>query len=191
MGQETAAPKGASVILDAAVQMIQQQGWKSFSLNNLAQQMGLPLGDIYALFPTKYLLLSALSHRIDQETLQRLTPDLDATTSDPDRLLDVLMARFEAAAPYKGAIQKLWEETWQDPLSYTTLIPLGFHSMVLLLDAAQVQKPGIRGMAQAKVFGVLYLALVRHWLTLEGDNPPAFMHHLDEMIRKYGKYVLC
>ena len=89
-------------IIDAALKLAENQGWRRVTLAAIAAESGEPLSRVYAEFPAKEAILTGFARRIDAAIL---TEPPEAAGSVRDRLFDLLMRRFDALAPHRAAIR--------------------------------------------------------------------------------------
>src|SRR5260370_15019627 len=96
-GGASAQPSERDRIIDAALRLIEQQGWRRLSLAAIATEADVPILTLYRAFPSKPAILCAFSRRIDEAVLA--TPlDSDAAVDAPtelderprDRVFDLL-----------------------------------------------------------------------------------------------------
>ncbi|HXO02480.1 MAG TPA: helix-turn-helix domain-containing protein, partial [Stellaceae bacterium] len=67
VGSEAARPEIANPdrIIDGALSLIAAQGWRNVSLAAVADEAGLPILQVYRLFPSKTAILCGWFRRID------------------------------------------------------------------------------------------------------------------------------
>jgi AcrR family transcriptional regulator len=161
--------------LDVALAMIATGGWRGFSLVELARELGVSVGEVYAQFPCRSAVLSALGKRLDARMLELSAADLD-DMSTRDRLFELIMRRIDAMKPYKEALQRLSKESRGDlEVAGASLCNLG-RAVVEIVDAAGIRAPA--ALLARKGVGLLYLRIVRVWL---GDEDPEQARTLAEL----------
>jgi len=169
-------------IIAAALDLAVSQGWPSVSLNGIAAAAGVRLSDLYSLFPSRQAILAGFSHDIDARVLNDLPPP-EAGDTPRDRLFDVLMRRFDALEPHKPAMEALLRVAPRDPLgaicSFATLL----QSMAWMLEAAGLPAAGLRGALRAKALAVVYLTVLRTWLSDDSPDKARTMAALDGRLR--------
>src|SRR5215217_6454640 len=102
-------PPEADRLIDAALQLIALHGWRRLSMVAIASEAGLPLLSLYRAFPSKAAILCAFSRRIDEAVLAAPV-EAEAGERPRDRVFDLLMRRFDALQPYRGALEVLDRE---------------------------------------------------------------------------------
>src|SRR5215204_1456651 len=113
-GAAVPPPTDADRLIDAALQLIIRQGWRRLSMTAIASEAGLPLLSLYRAFPSKAAILCAFSRRIDEAVLAAPV-EAEAGERPRDRVFDLLMRRFDALQPYRGALEVLDRELPADP----------------------------------------------------------------------------
>jgi AcrR family transcriptional regulator len=91
----------------ALLQLAIERPWRHTTLRDIAERAGMPLGELFALAPSKAALLAHLSARYDEAALATAQTPSD----DPhDRLFDAVMARIEVMEPDRQALTALARE---------------------------------------------------------------------------------
>jgi AcrR family transcriptional regulator len=170
-------------IIDAALGLAAAKGWRDLSLAEIAKAAGLPLAEVYALFPSKQAILEGYSAEIDRAVLAGGEPDLTAESSH-DRLFDAVMRRFEAMGPHRAGIGAVLHDTRRDP--FATLCAMGgfLRSMAATLEAAGIASDGLSGVLRAQGLGVVYAQTLRTWLHDETPDKAPTMAALDRNLRR-------
>lgn len=187
------APSSSSLtsreIILASLDLITLKGWERLSLQDIADHLGASLKDIHSLFLSKAAVLEGIFHYFQQETLHRL-PVMSPSLSEKDRLFDVLMTSFEAAAPHKEAIRHLSGEMYTSPCLLKEMVSNGFTALTWFLEAALLPPQGFLGVLQVNAFGLLYLKLLDTWLKDDTPDMAATLAALDTSLSKYMPYIL-
>lgn len=109
---ESPSPK-QNAIFQAALDCAAQVGWDDFSLEGVSQKSGISLADVQTTFPSKEAFLEAFLDHIQQDVESTLyLQDLDTLK---DKVMEVLLIRFEALSPYKFWCQGVYEASFWDP----------------------------------------------------------------------------
>ncbi len=85
-------------VIAAALDLVSEGGWKSFTLAAVAERAGLTLAQMHRDFPSKGAIVGAFFEAIDQAVLEGGPADM--AESARDKLFGVLMRRFDALKPY-------------------------------------------------------------------------------------------
>lgn len=103
-------PRRRVDVLQAARDVIRQQGYAQARMADIARQAGVATGTVYLYFPSKEALVAALA----DDHLQRLCACLEATLSQPQppavRLAAALQAAFDFAVQEQDVVRLLFLE---------------------------------------------------------------------------------
>ncbi len=175
-------------ILDAVLASVATAGWRRWSYPALATASGVGLADLRRLFPTPGAVLCRVMARADQVVLAGTDP---ADPSSPrDRLFDVLMRRFDALAPAKPALQAWARDRGGDPLTVLTAATALPVSQAWMLDAARIDRHGVRGSLRVLALATLYARVFRVWLADDAADLPKTMAALDQALKSAGSLLV-
>lgn len=180
MVKKTEIPKH---LIDTALQLAAERGWRDLSLAEIAEAARLPLSQVYPVFPSKQAILEAFSRHIDAEVLAAEETDAE-DGSARDRLFDVMMCRFDALQPYKAGLGNLLYDHARDPLAALCGARQLLRSMAVMLETARIPSSGPRGLVRTKGLALIYLASLRTWLRDESTDMAKTMASLDGYLRR-------
>ena len=130
-------------IVDTAMALIAEQGWRAVSLAAVAEAAGLTTLQVYRIFPSKAAILAGLFRRIDEAVLAA-PPEAEDGERPRDRLFDLLMRRFDALQPYREGLGRLRRELPFDPPSALCAGAALLGSMRWMLDGGGDKDGGHR-----------------------------------------------
>ena len=170
----------ADTILDAALAVAAERGWRRATLSDIAAHAGCGLLDVYRRFPSKGAIARAAVARIDAAVLS----DLEAGEGEAfrDRLFDLLMRRYDALKPHREAIEALW----RDPLAGAPLAPALARSMAWMLEAAGAPPRLPFGVVRVKLLAGVHLSVMRVWLQDDSEDLGRTMASLDKALKRWG-----
>jgi AcrR family transcriptional regulator len=89
-------------ILDAAAQVLADEGYPASTTNKIAERAGASIGSVYEYFPSKEAIFTALIERLDQYTAESVIDNFaNIGQMKPEAFLEtVLRSRIEAALNY-------------------------------------------------------------------------------------------
>lgn len=167
----------------ACLGIIERDGWKAFSFAKAAEESGIPLSVFHKHFLTPSDVMVRLFRKIDEKVLK--TPGLFSENLSPkDALFEILMARFDAALPYKPVIKNFWQDWILVPNDAPALACQGFSSMTWMLEAANLSPRGLTGILRVQGLIALYLLTLRTWLTDDSPDLGKTMAFLDNGLSK-------
>ena len=179
----TSRQPGPDRVLDAALKLASGMRWRDISMEMIADESGASLARVYDLFPSKLALLNAFIRRTDQTVLAGHDFG-DASEPVRERLLDVLMRRLDALAPYKDAVGSITRDLGRDPGSLLCAGPAFMKSMAWSLETAGLNTSGLLGMARTKGLAVIYLSALRVWLRDGTQDQSETMAYLDKNLKR-------
>ena len=170
-------------VIEAAMQLAVERGWRRVALADIAAQAHLPLPELYDRFPSKAAILGAMSRRADLAAAAG-DPSEDATERPRDRLFDVVMRRLDHLRPWRQGLAAVTRDLRGDPLAGLAALPAFRRSLDWMLEAAGLDTAGIAGAARRKAFAAVYVATVAAWLKDDSPDLTATMARLDRALRR-------
>lgn len=176
-------------VFRAAMALAAEGRWRDRKLSDIAAAAG--TGDLGGEFRGKTGVLEALAEAVDARVAERA----DDAFRDPDipareRLLELLLLRFEAMAPYRAGVAALLRGLPRDPALAARGLPALRRSMRATLEAAGLGGRGPCAALRAAGLAAVFLDAARVW---SGDDSPdlaATARRLDDMLRRVERAVL-
>ncbi len=170
-------------IVDTAMDLAREQGWRDLSLADIAVAAKLPLSQVYGVYSSKQAILKGFTRMIDAEVM---SDEEGESGGEPakDRLFDVVMRRLDALAPYKDALAAIAHDQARDPLAAACSVSRLNRSMASMLESAQLSADGLRGMLRVKALSGVYLATLKVWFKEEAEDLPKTMAALDRYLTR-------
>jgi AcrR family transcriptional regulator len=186
------APESVSAetdrLVNAALRLIADQGWRRLSMAAIAAEAGLPILTLYRTFSSKQAILCAFSRHID-ETVLAVPPEADPDERPRDRVFDLLMRRFDALRPHRDALEVLGRELAGDPPAALALGAALLRSMRWMLEASGIATNGLRGVIAVKLTAAAYAATLRVWLRDDSPDLAQTMATLDRRLRGIERWL--
>lgn len=167
----------------ACLKVIERDGWKGFTFAKAAVESGIPLDVFHKHFSASSDVMIHLFRKIDEKVLKTLDPRPESL-SPKDALFEILMARFDAALPYKPVLRGFWKDWILTPNDAPALACQGFSSMAWMLEAAGLSPQGLTGMLRVQGLMGLYLLTLRTWLNDDSPDQGKTMVFLDNGLSK-------
>jgi ubiquinone biosynthesis protein COQ9 len=182
---DSTTPRGR--IVAAALRLAESRGWRELSLGEIAAGAGMPLAELRREFQSKGQILAAFSRAVDQTVIEKFpAPGADAPR---DRLFDVLITRFEAMQPYKGAIRRIRGDLGRSFGEALRQLRPALKSQYWMLAAAGINGEGGRGLLRAQGLLAVYARVFPIWLDDDDPGLARTMAALDRRLRR-GESVL-
>lgn len=174
---------GPDRILDAALDLAEDMRWRDVTMEMIADASGANLARVYEFFPSKAAFVTAFIRRTDRAVLAGHDFG-DASEPSRERLLDVLMRRFEALRPRRNAVSAIARDIGCDPASLLCALPAFAGTMAWSLEAAGIRASGPLGMVRIKGLSLIYLAAVRIWLRDDTQDLSKTMAQIDKSLMR-------
>ena len=168
-------------LIDAALALAERQGWRRTGLAQIAAEAGVTLSEAYSLHRSKHAILRAFQRRIDQAALGSTARPSGETTRE--KLFDLLMRRFEALKPHKGAVRAILRESIGRPTAILGVAGVE-RSMRWMLEGAGISTGGCAGRVVVHLTTALYLSVLRTFLGDDSEDLGRTMAALDRGLRQ-------
>lgn len=170
-------------VIDAALELASRMPWDMVTLTDIAHGAGLSLAELADMFEDKGDILAAYGRRLDRAVLERCA-DPDPSSSEKDRLFEILMERFDELNSHRAAIVSVLKSFMPDPKQAVISLPHLCKSMTWMLELAGVETNGLRG--AARVFGLtlVYLAGLKAWMDDESQDLSVTMAAVDKNLAR-------
>jgi AcrR family transcriptional regulator len=124
-------------VIDALMALCAEKPFGDIGLAEIAERAGVSLAEFRDLFPSKGAILGAFTKRIDHIVLEGTTGEL-AEEPARERVLDIMMRRFDALRPYREALRSISRGLRRDPLSLAAMNQVALNSQRFMLAAAGI-----------------------------------------------------
>lgn len=182
----TSRAADADTLLDAALALAADKGWRGVTLSAVAAAAHVPLRQVTRSFPTRGEIARAFIRRIDAAMIEG-GAGMGEGDSARDRLFDVIMRRFDAMAPYRAQIASLVRSLPADPALAVELGPQALISAEWLLAAAGLDGDGPMAILRTMGLAAVFLDSFRIWLDDETEDMAKTMAVLDRNLIRAGR----
>ncbi|MFD2264809.1 hypothetical protein ACFSM5_18025 [Lacibacterium aquatile] len=170
----------------AAAEVFAENGWRQPAWQKVADRAGVPLAEVFALYPDIPALLRDWHAVADRAMLADLGPD-ETEGSDHDRLFALIMRRFDALMPFRPALAGLTESNAGLAFLMLPLAPLMERSMLWALEAGGMTTNPIRDLYRAALLVAADAALFRVWRQDASEDLGSTMKELDRQLKRMAK----
>ena len=175
-------------VVDALMTQAAQNRWHDITLDEIAEGAGISLADLRDLFPSKGAMLGGFIRRIDRIVLEGRATDL-ADEPARDRVLDLMIRRFDALSPYRAALKSIHKAFSGDMLGLAALNQQALNSWRYLLASAGIETEGPLGFVKLQGAILVFARVFPVFLEDEGADLPKTMAALDRELSR-GEWVL-
>jgi AcrR family transcriptional regulator len=183
---ESAAPRDR--IIDALMALAADMYWGDITLPMIAARADVSLADLRDHFPSKGAILGGFAKRIDRMVLEPSSSDMLGEPAR-ERMLDVMMRRLDALAPYKLALKEIRRATRRDPLALAALNQLALNSWRYMLAAADLDTEDELGMVRVQGAALVFVRTLDVWFEDEGEDLARTMAFLDKELSRGEKIM--
>ena len=155
-------------VVEALLALSAGQPFHTVTLSDIAREAGLSLADLRDLFPSKGAILGGLARIIDRQVLEGTPADM-ASESAHDRVMDVMLRRFDALAPYKEGLRSVYRAVRADPAMALALNQNALNSWRYMLESAGIDVSGGLGAIRVQGAIVVFSRAFDAWLDDEPD----------------------
>ena len=164
---------------------IASDSWQSIDLESLSQECDFDVLNVTGGIRNKVDLLVAFSAFIDMTVHQSIDADLkDDQIPVRERLLEALLIRYEALAPYKAGGIKLMKTFLHNP----SFVVIGSKSLKLSMEATLaavgLEAKGIQGAIRVKGMCMIFMSGVCTWSKDNSEDLSATTRILDERLKQ-------
>ncbi|MEO1199010.1 MAG: TetR/AcrR family transcriptional regulator [Pseudomonadota bacterium] len=175
-------------IIDAALMLAAEMPWNEIRVSDVAERAGLSLREVRTEFSSRTGILLAYAKDVDLAVLDRIDPEM-AEEPHHDRLLDILITRFEVLRPHRVALSSILEHLPRDPRSLSMWNGETIRSMKWMLEAAGIDTSGTMGGLRAQGLVFVYLRAMRVFLDDDDPGMARTMAELDRRLRRGARQL--
>ncbi|MCZ8377197.1 MAG: TetR/AcrR family transcriptional regulator [Beijerinckiaceae bacterium] len=184
--EQVASPRDR--VVDALMALAAEREWADIPLETIAEQAGLGLADLRDLFPSKGAMLGGFVRRIDRITLEGTPADLIDQPAR-DRVLDLMLRRFDALRPYRHALRSIHRAFRGDVPGLLALNQQALNSWRYLLASVGIETEGPMGLVKLQGAILVFARVMPVFLDENDETLPKTMAALDRELSR-GEWVL-
>jgi AcrR family transcriptional regulator len=173
-----------NLLIEAALKLAAERDWHDVTMIDIAQTAGLSIADCYDHCTGKGDILRRFVKRVDREVLADLDSG-DFNEPGHDRLIAVIMARFDILSEYRPALRSIISSAGDlGPTESLRAIKTHFGAMRWMLEAAGFQTSGLHGNMRVAGLTAVYAKTFKHWLDDDTEDFGPTMAFLDRELSK-------
>lgn len=169
-------------IFGAAMDLAASKGWERCSLSDIATAAGVDITALTRAHGDKIGILRALAARIDADSQAGMASGDEPEIPIREKLLEMLMLRFDAMAPYKTGIASVARSALGNPRLALRGGPVLACWMRATLASAGISTGGPLGLIRIKAMTLIFLDALRIWTDDASPDLSATMRRLDERL---------
>lgn len=176
-----ATAKTRTKIIKAFLDLLANERWEDVSLVKIAEASGVTLSVLRETFDGKVAIIEAFTRQIDAQVLDAIDGDV-AEELPREQLMDILLSRFDAMAPYKAASVSLVKAARRDLSLAAQLNRVTLISMTWMLNGANIDTSGIDGALRVQGAALVFARVMSIWLK-DDEGMTKTMAALDRELR--------
>lgn len=155
-------------VVEALMALAAEKPFADITLSEIAARAGVTLADLRDLFPSKAAMLGGLLRMVDHAVLSQSGADMAGEIAH-DRVLDVMMRRFDALAPYREGLRSVRDALRRDPATAFAFNQAAVNSWRYMLEAAGIDTNGSLGLLKTQGAVLVFARAFDTWLSDEPD----------------------
>ena len=170
----------------AMIMALHDHDYAAIDANLLAQHSGHDVAVVRRLFPDMMMAADQGLRDLDDKVMAQLAEDFaeDQDASPREKILEGLIARYEAYAPHKAVIKALNKASVLNPLLATMMVTRLNIASKTLLNLAGVDTSGLMGMLQVKGLSGVALSCQREWFQDDTADLAVTIRTLDQRLKQ-------
>ena len=170
----------------AALELLNDHPLAALDLADIGVAAKVEEGLVRRLFPHPAAAVEKGITDLDESVMLSLADDFadDPEASHHDKILEGLIARYEAWRPYRKAIDHLNKASLRDPILGAILVMRLNQASERLLTIAGVDLAGINGMLRIKGLSGIALSCQREWMRDDSADMATTIRSLDQRLRQ-------
>lgn len=177
-----ASEKQRLKIRNAFLDLLSQHDWDEISLAKVAEAAEVKLSELRGAFDGKVAIVEHFMRDVDASVLDEIDADI-ADELPRERLMDILLSRFDALMPHKEAVRSIAKAAKADLSVAAQLNHVALVSMTWMLNAANIETGGLKGAVKVQGVAMVYAKVLRVWLN-DDESMAKTMAALDKELRK-------
>ena len=170
------------LLIDASFKIIEEFGWKTFSLEKLSQKEEISLKEINKLIKSKIGLLKEFSNMIDLKVENSIDFKDFKNSSVKDNLFELIMLRLEYMQPYKNSLKKIINALKNDTAAAKSISLNILNSLDFYLDLTDAYNKSLFDILKKKAIFLIYGYVFMIWLDDSTDELSKTMSELDRLL---------
>ena len=173
-----------NLLIDATLKLAAERDWHDVTMIDIANKARVSVADCYDHCSGKGDLLRRFVKRVDREVLADLESE-DFNEPGHDRLIAVIMARFDILSEYRAALRSIIASGGDlGPADGLRAIKTHFGAMRWMLEAAGFQTSGLHGSMRVAGLTAVYARTFKYWLDDDSTDFGPTMAYLDRELSK-------
>ena len=177
-------------LIKSSFKIIEESGWKSFSLQKLSYAEKIPINEIKIFFKSEITILDEFSKMIDIKVEKSFDYEELTNTSVKDNLFELIMLRLEYMQPYRNALKSIKSSFKSDPLVAKSVAKNVMNSIDYYLELTNAYNDSFLDIFKKKSIFLIYSYIFMILLEDDSDELSKTMSELDKLLTFSEKIAL-
>ena len=177
-------------LVKSSFKIIEESGWKSFSLQKLSYAEKIPINEIKIFFKSEITILDEFSKMINVKVEKSFDYEDITNTSVKDNLFELIMLRLEFMQPYRNALKNIKNSFKSDPLVAKSVAKNVMNSLDFYLELTNAFNDSFLDIFKKKSIFLIYSYIFMIWLEDDSDELSKTMSELDKLLTFSEKIAL-
>lgn len=173
---------GRGKIYQAFVDLLAEHTWDEVTLVVIAEKAGVKLSEVRESFDGKIGMIKHFSQMVDTQVLDQIDDDV-AEEIARERLMDILLTRFDVLMPHKQMVRALFTAARADISLAAQLNCVALVSMTWMLNGAKINTSGVEGAMRVQGTTLVFAKVLKIWLD-DDESMARTMASLDKELRR-------
>jgi len=169
-------------LIKSSFNIIEKNGWKSFSLQKLSYSENIPINEIRKIFKSEINILEEFSKMIDIQVEKSFDFNELENTSVKDNLFELIMLRLEFMQPYKIALKSIKSSFKSNPLVAKSVAKNVMNSLDFYLELTNAFNDSLLDIFKKKSIFLIYSYIFMIWLEDSSEELSKTMSELDKLL---------
>ena len=169
-------------LLKKAFEIIERDGWETFSLQNLSKQEKIKNEDIKFYFKNKNEIIDKFSTMMDSIVESKVNLDDFKISSKKDNLFELIMLRLEEMKNFKISLVKIIESAKKKPLLLKRISSNVMNTLDFYLELTSCYENTPIDFLKQNTLFFIYSFTFKTWLKDESDDLSSTMAELDRLL---------
>lgn len=171
-------------IVETFFDLLMKKGWAALTIEDVAQELYLPVSEITPLLPSKERAFHVLAQYIENQVFDQLSIEEIRDYSEKERAMEVILTKLECMTLFKPFLKYLRENF----LSHTEMsLPFAMaelSSLERILSHYQFHQSSLLSELKRKGLFGIYLLILDTWIRDETPDLAPTLAKLDHLLSK-------
>lgn len=176
-------------IIHAFLNEIISKPWREISTTSIAAAHRLSEAEIEQFVSRPMAFFNFFTHRIETQVYERLSMDLLSACEEKDKIVEILMTKFEVMAPYKYFYRHMKDKLLHSADVTVTLMLEEYNALLRIMRHYAFTEENLLDQLKFKGLYGIYVLAIEAWLRDDTEDLSLTLETVDKMLRKGEKFL--